>query len=296
MLLVESLTTFNMFLHTVLLLFVFLFGKSLQFEFIKPLKQNFDLSRPFIISRTKIVNDKHILKTFLKNGEYVSFKKTYNEIPEVAKFKSNIILIANNFQDIDAKLDCFKKYENKVFILLGDPLFNMALDHLKLEINQEIFLIKESTNEIFETYFINGIHIKMKLGMLSEEEMFWESKVEPFFQKRRANFHGLKLKAFTEMSGNDIIIDSKFKDNAPYFKTNQTFLVNGYVSGLHFDILRLMENSLNFTTQLFKPKDENWGFVRNVNGTLQGTGMVGGVFNRKADFVLSTLGLVYEER
>ena len=285
-----------MLLQTVLLLLVFSFGKSLQFEVIKALKRNFDLNQPFIISSSKIVKDKHILKTFSNHGEYVAFKKSCNEIPAMVKFKSNIFLIANNFQDIHAQLDCFKKNENKVFVLLGDPLFNMALNHLKLEINQEIFLIKESTNEIFEAYFINGIQIKNKLGMLSEDEIFWESKVEPFFQKRRANFHGLKLKAFTEMSGNDIIIDSKFKDNAPYFKTNQTFLVNGYVSGLHFDILRLMENSLNFTTQLFKPKDENWGFVRNVNGTVQGTGMVGGVFNQKADFVLSTLGLLYEER
>ena len=285
-----------MLLQTVLLLLVFSFGKSLQFEVIKALKRNFDLNQPFIISSSKIVKDKHILKTFSNHGEYVAFKKSCNEIPAMVKFKSNIFLIANNFQDIHAQLDCFKKNENKVFVLLGDPLFNMALNHLKLEINQEIFLIKESTNEIFETYFINGIQIKNKLGTLSEEEIFWETKVQPFFQKRRANFHGLKLKAFTEISGNDIIIDSKFKDNAPYFETSQTFLVNGYVSGLHFDILRLMENSLNFTTQLFKPKDENWGFVRNVNGTLQGTGMVGGVFDGKADFVLSTLGLLYEER
>ena len=285
-----------MLLQTVLLLLVFSFGKSLQFEVIKALKRNFDLNQPFIISSSKIVKDKHILKTFSNHGEYVAFKKSCNEIPAMVKFKSNIFLIANNFQDIHAQLDCFKKNENKVFVLLGDPLFNMALNHLKLEINQEIFLIKESTNEIFETYFINGIQIKNKLGTLSEEEIFWETKVQPFFQKRRANFHGLKLKAFTEISGNDIIIDSKFKDNAPYFETSQTFLVNGYVSGLHFDILRLMENSLNFTTQLFKPKDENWGFVRNVNGTLQGTGMVGGVFDGKADFVLSTLGLLFEER
>ena len=178
----------------------------------------------------------------------------------MGKFKSSIILIANNFEDIAAQLDCFKQYENKVFVLLDNPLFNMALDNLKLEINQEIFLIKESTNEIFETYFINGIQIKRKLGMFTKEEIVWEPDIHPCFVKRRSNFHCLTLKAFTEISGNDIMIDTKFIDNAPYFETNQTFLVNGYVSGLHFDILRLMENSLNFTTQLFKPKDENWGY------------------------------------
>ena len=98
------------------------------------------------------------------------------------------------------------------------------------------------------------------------------------------------------MAGNDIIIDSKFKKSAAYFERNQTFLVNGFVSGLHFDILRLMENGLNFTTQLFKLKDENYGFVKNINGTLQGTGMIGGVLNKKVDFVLASSGLLYDER
>ena len=285
-----------MFLQTIFLFLVTSIVNSLQFDFIKPLKEKFDLSQPFITSRTKIVYDKHILKTFSNHGEYVSFKNSCTTIPQKTKFNSHIILIPNNIEDINAELDCLKKYDSKTFLLLGDSLFAYAFANLRLEINQEIFFIKERTNEIFETYDINGIQIRRKLGMLTNEKIVWEQKVEPSFLKRRANFHGLTLKALTEISGNDVMIDSKFKKNAPYFETNQTFLVNGYVTGLHYDILRLMEINLNFTTQLFKPKDENWGFMKTINGTLKGTGMVGDLFNKKADLLWTTIALLYDER
>ena len=270
--------------------------RSVQFDTIESLKNGFDLKHPFIISGAKDISFQRILKTFSNHGEYVSFKRSFINITERLKFKSNLIFIESNVKVIKTELDFLKKYEVRAFFLLDDSLFNFVFEKISMEINEEIFFIRKSTNEVFEKYNINGIQIRRKLGILTKEKVCWEIDIIPSFIRRRANFQGLTMKAFTESYGNEVMIDSKFKDNAPYFETNQTFLVNGHVSGLHLDILKLMEVSLNFTTELFKPKVQNWGFVKNVNGTLKGTGMVGGVFNKEADFVLSSMGLIYDER
>ena len=66
------------------------------------------------------------------------------------------------------------------------------------------FLIKESTNEIFETYFINKKRIKQKLGSVSSNTtntFIWKNNIQTSFIKRRSNFHGLKLKGMVEFSG-----------------------------------------------------------------------------------------------
>ena len=77
--------------------------------------------------------------------------------------------------------------------------------------------------------------------------------------ERRSNFLGLQLKAVTEEQGNDLILDSRYKKDAPYFANNDTYLVNGYTSG---KCSRLKcENGFQFSTMV----EFGMGLAMNTN-------------------------------
>ena len=68
-------------------------------------------------------------------------------------------------------------------------------------------------------------------------------------------------------TGRELILDKVYKEIAPFYLENGTYLVNGLVSGLHQDVLTIMEETLNFTTLLYKRKDRVWGFANVQAGT-----------------------------
>ena len=102
-------------------------------------------------------------------------------------------------------------------------------NRFEIEINQEIFLYKESKHEIYETYKINNNHIKRKLGKFVSDNFVWENSIHSNFIKRRSNFHGLVLKSMVEWSGNNMNANPNFIQNAPYFSENNTYLGNHHL-------------------------------------------------------------------
>ena len=99
-------------------------------------------------------------------------------------------------------------------------------------IDKNIFLIKVSTKETFEVYSINGNQVLRKLGHFNEVYKFvWADEINRNFITRRSNFLGLQLKSMTDWYANELILDSRYKKDAPYFGNNETYLVNGYTSG-----------------------------------------------------------------
>ena len=86
-------------------------------------------------------------------------------------------------------------------MLANDQDFNQIYENLKVEIDQMIYFYKMSSEEIFETYFINNKHIKRKLGDVNSNNFLWEKDIQTSFIKRRSNFHGLELKGMVEFSG-----------------------------------------------------------------------------------------------
>ena len=86
--------------------------------------------------------------------------------------------------------------------------------------------------EIFEVYSINDNQVVRKLGKFNEAYKFvWANEINRNFIERRSNFLGLQLKAVTEKHANDLILDSRYKKDAPYFANNDTYFVNGYTLG-----------------------------------------------------------------
>ena len=209
--------------------------------------------------------------------------RNIHEIPYSTKEKiqKTIVYVSENepkIEDIQLRL---KKHDLiELILILPDKKFNEIYETLEVEIDQPVYFYKISTQEIFEKYLINGKDIRRKLGSISKHRQFlWENDVNPKFTKRRANFHGLKLKAMVELLGSDIIADPAYVDKAPYFPNNQTFLVNGYIYGKFHDILETLQRELNFTSDLYKRKEMAWGYIYpQPNGTYRGTGNLITVF------------------
>ena len=68
--------------------------------------------------------------------------------------------------------------------------------------------------------------------------------------KRRTNFYGVELVALTEkwLPGLDI----SNIENAKYDEKKERYEVTNLVSGPFYDVLKILEKSLNFTTKLYK--------------------------------------------
>ena len=124
------------------------------------------------------------------------------------------------------------KQTSILVVICNDNEFEEIYPMIDATIDKNIFLIKVSSKETFEVYSINGNQVIRKLGYFNEVYNFvWENEINRNFIERRSNFLGLQLKAVTDRTGNDLILDSKYKKNAPYFANNDTYQVNGYTSG-----------------------------------------------------------------
>ena len=117
-------------------------------------------------------------------------------------------------------------------MMCNDKEFGEIYHLIDASIDRNIFLINVSSMETFEVYSINGNKIVRKLGYFNEVYKFvWSNEINQNFIKRRSNFHGLQLKAVTESWANDLILDSRYKKDAPYFANNDTYFVNGHTLG-----------------------------------------------------------------
>ena len=100
----------------------------------------------------------------------------------------------------------------------------------------------------------------------------------------------------TEFRGNLINANPSFLTDAPYFPENETYLLNGFTYGIYHDVLNVLQDHLNFSTQLFKRKDGAWGMVYpQDDGTFKTVGFVGDLFLKKADFAIASL-IILEDR
>ena len=115
---------------------------------------------------------------------------------------------------------------NSIVISKNDTFDKIFSAASYLKINQPIYFYNEETQDVYETYNINGKKIKQKLGQVKPNGFQWTETVNPNFIKRRSNFHGLILKGMVEFSGYDMNADSSYLTSAPYFSgTTQKFFI-----------------------------------------------------------------------
>ena len=246
--------------------------------------EEFEFDNPYIVKSTNSVNVKH-LKDFFKNNQLVRMCKRIHEIPNRTKEKIQKVLVYmdENEPKIEDIQQILKKHDHiELILMLPDNKFNEIYESLDVEIDQPVYFYKTSTQEIFEKYVINNKDVRSKLGSISNKKQFlWEKDVNPDLILRRANFHGLRLKAMVEFTGSSVVADPAYVDKAPYFSNNQTFLVNGYVYGKLYDVLETLQSQLNFTSDLYKRKEVAWGYIYpQPNGTYIGTGIKKCFYNK----------------
>ena len=227
-------------------------------------------------------------KTLLKELSYLENYSKSLWIKDVDMENKNIVLINSNEirqQDIQQFLN--HNLFHKMLIIDIDG--TLSSEELSINIGQEVYFYDKTTAEVLEAYDINGLKIKRVLGYYQDKNksFTWTSSKNQNIFRRRGNFHGLKLKAMVEHFYPTAIIDKKYIEKARFFKSNQTYLMNGFVKGIYIDILEHLQENLNFTTTLYKRKDVSYGKIIDwKNGTITGEGMISDIFFKRADMII----------
>ena len=122
--------------------------------------------------------------------------------------------------------------------------------------------------------------------------------MEQNFYKRRKDFHGSNLIALSEpYYGIDYDMLEVAK-TAVYFPLNDTYDVTNFAKGPGYEILKHLENSLNFSTKSYKRRSGGWGTPTIYpNGTVDlEEGIVKDLFFGKADMCFSHLDIIYSRQ
>ena len=241
--------------------------------------RHFNLVHPLTIEGPLQVK-LNLTKHFFGNQQFVTFE-------DMDKVKSRIC-----GQDQHRLGHIVLKDRNSVILaILNHSTFDNVLENFICSINEEVYLLNENTGHVFETYFINNVKIKRKVAFFDTDlKIIWTEPQSMI--KRRSNFHGIHLKSLTGPSGDNVRLDSKYSSEALYFPNNETYDISNHVSGIIIDIVSIMTNNLNFTTNYFMRKDRKWGTViKYSNGTLGGVGTVSDLFHGKADIIAGPLSI-----
>ena len=112
---------------------------------------------------------------------------------------------------------------------------------------------------------------------------------------RRADFYGAELNGLTEKW---LGIEIGNLEKAPYDIIEDRYDVTNLVSGAFYDILKYLEQSLNFTTKLYKRKSVGWGLpVQYPNGTIElDSGIVKDLVTGSADLLVTSITMLYERQ
>ena len=274
------------------LVFVVIIQFSLQKSY-RPIIDGLKLKSPYYVVGNVDSQQRNLIKHHSMKSEFSMICKNVNDIPMVNKEPiQSIIQIAISTEDIAAILKPLLYFKFPTIVLLiTDSLQKHNLKDLKILIHQQILFYFDDTQELFEAYTINDSNIVRRLGFVSNESWFqWDKDVNPNFIQRRSNFQGVSLKAMTEFRGNLINANTSFLTDAPYFPENETYLLNGFTYGIYHDVLNVLQDHLNFSTQLFKRKDGAWGMVYpQDDGTFRTVGFIGDLFLKKADFAIASV-------
>ena len=262
-------------------------------ELVHSVMKVLQMKHPVVWTPNNTSSSRSLMKDLFLMGHFCHFA-TEELLQNLSKDVSkDTIIFADKDEDI---IEEALELSNTAVIFSSRNFDNKKASSLtKIRIDKKVFIIEESTNELFEIYTINNRQIKRKLGRFKEHVFSWEKDVEKDFVSRRSDFQGLILTTMTSGAGNDIIFDSDYDKKAIFFPNNQTYLVTNFTRGKFYDILISLQNLLNFTSNLNKRKDNGWGFVYpQANGSFHATGMVGDLFFGRADLIVTSLSLLYQ--
>ena len=282
----------------IIILFASSIQISVQFKHIVTIIEEFELHNLHIIGSLNDV-DLPLMKTLFKIGRsaVTTESNIHDDILRIRNVTTNTIIFLNSQINISEnfQLDLASIGQEKTIILISQDLqFEKLLNIVAIqsEIHQHVFVFNKNTLELYEAYTINSIVIKKKLGSIDSisNNFNWQNNVSPKFIKRRSNFHGTVLKGMVEFTGLYMNADLTYLKKAKYFPNNETYRITGFTYGLFNDILEIMQDRLNFTSELYKRKEVGWGYIYpKSNGSYEGTGIIGDIFFKRADIAVAPL-------
>ena len=228
-----------------------------------------------------------LLQRFSKNNLTVNVRhKNSSEIEQKRNYlKHNSFIFVSSEQfhgKFSMELQSYIQLSKTIIVVvLEDQIFDPLMNSLKVQINKEVYLLKVSTSQLFETYDVNNLKVKRLLGQIEfkTERFVWQEKVVKNLISRRSDFQGIILKSSSNWSGTNFKLDLIYKERAPYYPNNDTYLINGYTTGVVQDVLEILQQRLNFSTLLYLRGDGVWGNVfTKPNGSIIGTGLVGDLY------------------
>ena len=271
---------------------------SLQ-DYITSIIKEFNLNNPYLVGSVEVKNI-DLIKLLSKHDHFLKIYSIIEEFSFNKDVTTNAIAFLNfkrNQSDENYyHLSLPKSPFHSLLLISNNENFEELLGKLSIQtsVNQKVFIFNNDTQEIYETYTVNNIIVKRKLGHIdsNSNNFKWNKNVNPNFIQRRSDFHGLVLKGMVEFTGLNMNADSSYLEKAQYFPNNETYLVTDFTYGLFHDVLLILQEKLNFTTELYKRKELIWGHIYPLNnGSYEGTGIIGDIFFERADICVAATSI-----
>ena len=228
-----------------------------------------------------------LFKLFAERGEMINLneKIVRQNHPFIQCTETISELILN--KPVKTKTVVVSQIENEVDLI-----------KVNVSIGEEVYFLDKNTFKIYEAYMINNVHVKRYLGefhesnktsaLFSPSEEFVDS-----FLDRRGDFHGIQLIAMTEQWLSYISLPDNLVDQSDYFQENETYDVTNIASGSYKNALSYLEQSLNFSTKLYKRKDGVWGMPKIMpNGSTHLSGMLKSITESHIDMIGASFSIL----
>ena len=244
---------------------------------VEDMLRNLDLHSPFTILNSDINEHIALVKEMFQNEHFINVD-------------DNDKIFCGT--DLHGKTSMIvKDRKSNILILPKEAYFHQILNDMECNIDKQVYLLDINSMSIFETYSINNKKMSGKLALIGQEyEIIWLKN--PSIFQRRSNFQGKHFEALTATYGSWAVVNRTYFSEVPYFKENDAYLVNNYVSGILIDIMNIMKKELNFTINFYEKRVRNWSTViAYPNGTYGGTGYIADVFFGKFDMLVTAVAI-----
>lgn len=259
-------------------------AEGVGLDLVKTLMEAVALTNPLVACSLTPMELKGLAKTFLTWQSIHPRKLDMTALEE-----RGAVICLNDIPDKDAFDAKLKASSRRPWIVLIKAQKSLTI---RPSINEQVYFFDLDSQELFESYWINGIEVKHVLAIFTDVQgLTWID--HRLFLARRSNFQGLILKGLTErqppfanfirhVDDDDMEPDPDDEELISMAKVEQ--------NGFFYDILDYLKQDLNFSVAIFRRKDRRWGNAVNDSDF---DGMVGSLMRNRADIIISclTLGL-----
>ena len=121
------------------------------------------------------------MKLAFEYAQFINICKDLKKVPLTIDVTSHMLIYINPENNFERELQyLLNKQQIMVILIFHDEQFQRLYNNLSLEISHQVFLLKESSQEMYETYIVNNQHIKRKLGHIEKSinEFIWTENVD----------------------------------------------------------------------------------------------------------------------